>query len=138
MPIAQLRPPPPQAVGVFPSVLAEAGPRKRPVPSAWQRRNPDPGFFASASFAWNDSQVLQNLVQSFPGQGAGQAPAYLPMQKSRKMASSTSSALTSPVIDPSAVAAAIMSTATISGGIRESAELRAFLSAPRARERASR
>ena len=70
--------------------------------------------------------------------GAGVTPAYLPMQKSRKMASKTSSVLTSPVIDPSAAAAAMMSTATISGGISESAALRAFLSAPRAIESASR
>ncbi len=45
------------------------------------------------------------------------------MQKSRKIASSTSSPLTSPVIDPSADAAAIISTATISGGISDSADV---------------
>src|SRR5271155_3514006 len=66
------------------------------------------------------------------------ACAYLPMQKSRKIASRTSSPLTSPVIEPSAAAAAIISTATISGGIIESDELRAFLSASRAIASASR
>ena len=44
------------------------------------------------------------------------------MQKFWKIASRMSSLLTSPVIEARAAAAAIMSTATISGGIRESAE----------------
>jgi hypothetical protein len=42
---------------------------------------------------------------------------YLPMQNSRKIASSTSSLVTWPLIDASASAAIAMSTATISGGI---------------------
>lgn len=50
---------------------------------------------------------------------------YLPIQNSRKIASSTSSLLTSPVIEPSASAAAATSTATISGGIFATALARA-------------
>ena len=60
------------------------------------------------------------------------------MQKFWKIASRMSSLLTSPVIEARAAAAAIMSTATISGGVRESAEVRAFLRASRAVASASR
>src|SRR5713226_3335727 len=60
---------------------------------------------------------------------------YLPIQNSRKTASRTSSLVTAPVIEASASAARPTSTATISGGIEESAARRADSSASSARAR---
>src|ERR1700722_4527074 len=54
------------------------------------------------------------------------AKRYFPIQNSLNTASSTSSVPTSPVSAPKASAAAAASTATISGGIPESALVRAL------------